>query len=107
MKYLIFLTTIITFGASSESRINGITYINYTKTKDVSAFNFNRQYLSISGSSSDKINYMVVFDIGRTGVGDVVEEFDDDNNPKYKNEDVRLIAFLKKAQIDYNALFGK
>ena len=31
----------------------------------------------------------------------------DDNNPKYKNEDVRLIAFLKKAQIDYNALFGK
>ena len=99
MKNLITLITCITISVAAEGKIGGVTYFDYTNTEGKSAFNFNRQYFSITGESSEKINYKIVFDVGRTNVGAAIIEKDS----TYKSEDTRLVVFLKKAQIDYKS----
>ena len=103
MKNIIILLTCITISVAAEVKIGGITYFDYTNSEEKSAFNFNRQYFSFTGESSEKINYKIVFDVGRTNVGAAIIEKDS----SYKSEDTRLVVFLKKAQIDYKTSFGK
>ena len=89
----------------AEGTIGGVTYFDYTTAEETSAFNFNRQYFSYKGVASDQVTYKVVFDVDRTDNGTV--EDCDDGECKEKLEDTRLVAFLKKAQIDYKTSFGK
>ena len=103
MKNLIILITYITISLAAEGKIGGVTYFDYTNTEGKSAFNFSRQYFSFTGESSEKINYNIVFDVGRTNVGAAIIEKDS----SYKSEDTRLVVFLKKAQIDYKSSYGK
>jgi len=103
MKYLIILLTCISISMALDGKIGGVTYFDYTKAEDKSAFNFNRQYFSYRGEASENINYKIVFDVGRTNVGATVIEKDS----SYKSEDTRLVVFLKKAQIDYKTSYGK
>ena len=72
-----------------DGKIGGITYFDYSKTDDESAFNFNRQYFSYAVDMSDDIKFKIIFDVGRSGT------------------DSRLNTYLKKAQIDYNTSYGK
>ena len=44
MKNLIILLTCISISMAVDGKIGGITYFDYSKTEDKSAFNFNRQY---------------------------------------------------------------
>ena len=46
MKYLIILLTCISISMALDGKISGITYFDYTKIEDGSAFNLNRQYFS-------------------------------------------------------------
>jgi len=103
MKYLIILLTCISISMALDGKISGITYFDYTKAEDKSAFNFKRQYFSYRGEAAENINYKIVFDVGRTNVGATVIEKDS----SYKSEDTRLVVFLKKAQIDYKTSYGK
>ena len=89
MKYRVILLTCITIGISGESKIGGVTYFDYTNAEESSAFNFNRQYFSYAVDAEDGIKFKVIFDVGRT------------------SEDTRLVAFLKKAQIDNKTSYGK
>ena len=89
MNKLIILIACVTMGISSEGKIGGVTYFDFVILNDSSAFNFQRQYISYTGEVSDKINYKIVCDVGRT------------------NDDTRLVVFLKKAQIDYKTSYGK
>ena len=88
MKYLITLLTCITISMAAEGKIGGVTYFDYANAEEKSAFNFQRQYFSYTGVASDNIDFKIIFDVGRT------------------DEDTRLAAFLKKAQIDYNTSYG-
>ena len=111
MKKLIYLTACISI-IIGQNKINGVTYFDYTNDlPTASGFNFTRQYISVSGNSGENIKYKVVLDIGRTNVGTVqIEDGEDDaGNMTYteKSEDIRLSAFLKKAQVDYSTDFGK
>ena len=103
MKYLIILLTCISISMALDGKIGGVTYFDYTKAEDKSAFNFKRQYFSYRGEAAENINYKIVFDVGRTNVGATVIEKDS----SYKSEDTRLVVFLKKAQIDYKTSYGK
>ena len=91
MKYLIILLTCITISMSAEGKIGGITYFDYSKTENESAFNFNRQYFSYAVDMSDDIKFKFISDVGRSWLG----------------TESRLNIFLKKAQIDYKTSFGK
>jgi len=99
MKNIIILLTCISIRLAVDGKIGGITYFDYTKTEDKSAFNFNRQYFSYTGEDAENINYKIIFDIGR--INKIVDTEGKDT------EDTRLVAFLKKAQIDYKTSFGK
>ena len=87
MKNIFLIVLLISLGISADVKIGGTSYFDYTNADETSAFNFNRQYMSFSGAASDDVKFNVVFDVGRT------DELD--------GEDKRLVAFLKKAQIDY------
>ena len=102
MKYLIILLTYISISIAADGKIGGVTYFNYTNAEEKSAFNFQRQYFSYGIDISDEVKFKVVFDVGRTDVGTVLMKDGD-----YKSEDTRLVAFLKKAQIDYRTSYGK
>jgi len=102
MKYLIILLTYISISIASEGKIGGVTYFDYTNSKEKSAFDFKRQYFSYGIEISDKVKFRVVFDVGRTDVGTVLMK-----DGGEKSEDTRLVAFLKKAQIDYKTYYGK
>ena len=102
MKYLIILITYISISIAAEGKIGGVTYFNYTNAEEKSAFNFQRQYFSYGIDISDEVKFKVVFDVGRTDVGTVLMKDGDE-----KSEDTRLVAFLKKAQIDYKTSYGK
>ena len=91
MKNLIIFITFIGISIAAEGKISGVTYFDYTNTEEKSAFNFNRQYFSYTGETSENINYKIIFDVGRTNVGAAVIEKD----TTYKSEDTRLIVFLK------------
>ena len=106
MKYLIILLTYISISIASEGKIGGVTYFDYTNSKEKSAFNFNRQYFSYGVNVSDDVSFKVVFDVGRTNKGDFVY-INNDGEPDKMSEDTRLIVFLKKAQIDYSTSYGK
>ena len=103
MNNLIILITCISISMAKEGKIGGITYFDYSKTEDKSAFNFNRQYFSYTGDNAENINYKIVFDVGRTNVGGAMKE----KGYSYISEDTRLVVFLKKAQIDYKSSYGK
>ena len=102
MKYLIILLTYISISIAAEGKIGGVTYFNYTNAEEKSAFNFQRQYFSYGIDISDEVKFKVVFDVGRTDVGTVLMKDGDE-----RSEDTRLVAFLKKAQIDYKTSYGK
>ena len=102
MKYLIILLTCISIIMAAEGKIGGVTYFDYANSEKKSSFNFQRQYFSYTGLASDKIDFQIIFDVGRTNVGSAVIEKD----TTYKSEDTRLIVFLKKAQINYNTSYG-
>ncbi len=102
MKKLLILLNIIGF-IFAEGKISGVTYFDYSATDTKSAFNFQRQYFGYGGEVSDQVSYKILFDVGRTNVGAAVIEKDS----SYKSEDTRLVAFLKKAQVNYKSSFGK
>ena len=80
-------------GLAADGKLGGVTYFDFLSADDSTAFNFQRQYFSYAIEISDNIKFNVVFDVGRTNIQD--------------EEDARLVAFLKKAQIDYNTSIGK
>ena len=103
MKKLLIVLSIIGF-MFAEGKIGGVTYFDYySNTEKASGFNFQRQYFGYGGEVSDQVSYKILFDVGRTNVGAAVIEKD----TSYKSEDTRLIAFLKKAQVNYKSSFGK
>jgi len=77
----------------AEGKLNGVTYFDFISTDDSTAFNFQRQYIGYGGDISDHVSFTVLFDVGRTD--------------KIPGEDNRLVAFLKKAQINYKSSLGK
>ena len=102
MKKLLMVLSIIGF-MFGEGKISGVTYFDFSATDTKSAFNFQRQYFGYGGEVSDKVSYKILFDVGRTNVGSAVIEKD----ISYKSEDTRLVAFLKKAQVNYKSSFGR
>ena len=102
MKYLIILLTYISISIAADGKIGGVTYFDYTNSKEKSAFVLKRQYFSYGIDISDEVKFRVVFDVGRTDVGTVLRE-----DGGEKSEDTRLVAFLKKAQIDHRTSYGK
>lgn len=102
MKYLIILLTYISISIAADGKIGGVTYFDYTNSKEKSAFVLKRQYFSYGIDISDEVKFRVVFDVGRTDVGTVLRK-----DGGEKSEDTRLVAFLKKAQIDYRTSYGK
>ena len=102
MKYLIILLTYISISIAADGKIGGVTYFDYTNSKEKSAFDFKRQYFSYGIDISDEVKFRVVFDVGRTDVGTVLRK-----DGGEKSEDTRLVAFLKKAQIDHRTSYGK
>ena len=87
MKYLIILLTCISISMALDGKISGITYFDYTKIEDGSAFNLNRQYFSYAVDMSDDIKFKVIFDVGRSAT------------------DSRLNTYLKKAQVNYKTSY--
>ena len=102
MKYLIILLTYISISIAADGKIGGVTYFDYTNSKEKSAFVLKRQYFSYGIDISDEVKFRVVFDVGRTDIGTVLRK-----DGGEKSEDTRLVAFLKKAQIDYRTSYGK
>jgi len=102
MKYLIILLTYISISIAADGKIGGVTYFDYTNSKETSAFVLKRQYFSYGIDISDEVKFRVVFDVGRTDVGTVLRK-----DGGEKSEDTRLVAFLKKAQIDHRTSYGK
>ena len=88
MKYLIILLTCISISMALDGKIGGITYFDYTKIEDGSAFNLNRQYFSYAVDMSDDIKFKVIFDVGRSAT------------------DSRLNTYLKKAQVNYKTSYA-
>jgi len=88
MKNLIILLTCISISMAVDGKIGGITYFDYSKTEDESAFNFNRQYFSYAVDMSDDIKFKVIFDVGRSAT------------------DSRLNTYLKKAQVNYKTSYA-
>ena len=88
MKNLIILLTCISVSMAVDGKIGGITYFDYSKTDDESAFNFNRQYFSYAVDMSDDIKFKVIFDVGRSAT------------------DSRLNTYLKKAQVNYKTSYA-
>ncbi len=95
MKYIIHLLIYTSICLSADNTIGGLTFFSYENLDDVSAFELNRQYISVKGSTSDDTKYSIVFDIGRMNLVTGPESIDN-----------RLTAFLKKAQIDHNTSLG-
>ena len=93
MKKIVVVLSIIAMAVAADTKIGGTTYFDYTSGDETSAFNFKRQYISFSGQASEDVKYKVILDFGGTN--------------KLDGEDKRLVSFLKKAQIDYNASFAK
>ncbi len=87
----------------AEGKIGGTTFMDYTYADSALSFNFNRQYFSYGIDVSEKIKFKFVLDVGRTDKGTYSDVKDSVNT----SEDTRLVAFLKKAQIDYTCSFGK
>ena len=106
MKYLIILLTYISISIAADGKIGGVTYFNYTNAEEKSAFNFQRQYFSYGVNVSDDVSFKVIFDVGPTNKGDVVY-LNKEGVLENISEDTRLVAFLKKAQIDYRTSYGK
>ena len=102
IKYLIILLTYISISIAADGKIGGVTYFDYTNSKEKSAFVLKRQYFSYGIDISDEVKFRVVFDVGRTDVGTVLRK-----DGGEKSEDTRLVAFLKKAQIDHRTSYGK
>ena len=102
MKYLIILLTYISISIAADGKIGGVTYFDYTNSKEKSAFVLKRQYFSYGIDISDEVKFRVVFDVGRTDVGTVLRK-----DGGEKSEDTRLVVFLKKAQIDHRTSYGK
>ena len=93
MKKIITFLICIAMGLTADGKIGGVTYFDfiYSDKDDSTAFNFQRQYFSYAIDMSDDIKFTLVFDIGRI---------------KHVEEDARLVAFLKKAQIEYKTSIG-
>ncbi len=101
MKKLLIVLSIIGF-MFAEGKISGVTYFDFSATNTKSAFNFERQYFGYGGEVSDQVSYKILFDVGRTNLGTTL-----DKKGKEISEDTRLVAFLKKAQVNYESSFGK
>ena len=101
MKKLLMVLSIIGF-IFAEGKISGVTYFDFSATDTKSAFYFKRQYFGYGGEVSDKVSYKILFDVGRTNLGTTL-----DKKGKEISEDTRLVAFLKKAQVNYESSFGK
>ena len=102
MKYLITLLSCISISLATDGKIGGVTYFDFISANDSTAFNFQRQYFMYGINVFDNISFKVVFDVGRTKIGTVLDKEDAE-----KSEDTRLLVFLKKAQVDYKTLYGK
>lgn len=105
MKNIIILFSMFTIGFPYNGSITGITYFDYTRENEASAFNFQRQYFNYAIEMSDNTKFKVVFDVGRTSNGTV--ESCSDGECEERLEDTRLVVFLKKAQLDYKSSWGK
>ena len=92
MKKILLVVSITGF-MFAEGKIGGVTYFDYSYTKESLSFNFERQYFGYSGDISDKVSYKILFDVGRTNKND--------------GEDTRLVTYLKKAQVNYKSSLGK
>ena len=92
MKKILFVLS-ITGLMFAEGKIGGVTYFDFSSSDASTAFNFQRQYFGYGGDISDQVSFKILFDIGRTN--------------QNEGEDTRLVAFLKKAQINYKTSFSK
>ena len=101
MKKILITVSIISF-MFAEGKISGVTYFDFSASDTESSFNLNRQYFGYSAEASDKVSYKILFDVGRTNLGTTL-----DKEGNEINEDTRLVAFLKKAQVNYKSSFGK
>ena len=101
MKKILFILS-ITGLMFAEGKIGGVTYFDFVSEDDSTAFNFARQYFSYGGDVSENVTFKVIFDVGRTNKGTALDE-----EGAEVSEDTRLIAFLKKAQVNYKTSFGK
>ena len=63
MKNLIIFITFIGISIAAEGKIGGVTYFDYTNSEEKSAFNFNRQYFSYKGETSENINFKIIIKI--------------------------------------------
>jgi len=88
MKKILIVFSIIGF-IFAEEKIGGVTYFNFSSNDKASAFNFERQYFAYGGEVSDKVNYKVLFDVGRSDL------------------ETRLTVYLKKAQVNYLSSLGR
>ena len=86
----------------AEGKISGVTYFDFSATDTKLAFNFHRQYFGYGGEVSDQVSYKILFDVGRTNLGTTLNKEGNEIS-----EDTRLVAFLKKAQVNYKSSFGK
>ena len=76
MKYIITFLTCITMGLTADGKLGGVTYFDFLSADDSTAFNFQRQYFSYAIEISDNIKFNVVFDVGRTNIGTVLDKED-------------------------------
>ena len=71
MKHIVIILSIFAMAIGADTKIGGTTYFDYTSGKDdadesTSAFNFKRQYISLSGEASENIKYKIIVDVGAT-----------------------------------------
>ena len=92
MKKILFVLS-ITGLMIAEGKIGGVTYFEFISADDSTALNFQRQYFSYGADVSDNVSFKIIYDVGRTN--------------QNEGEDTRLVAFLKKAQINYKTSFSK
>ena len=76
MKYLITLLSCISISLATDGKIGGVTYFDFISANDSTAFNFQRQYFMYGIDVSDNISFKVVFDVGRTNIGTVLDKED-------------------------------
>ncbi len=88
MRNLITVAIIIS-SIFAQGKVVGKTFFDFSSTEDEKGFNFKRQYFGYSLKASENVNFKVLLDVGRS-----------DNETK-------LSAFLKKAQLDYTNNWGK
>ena len=106
MKNILFVLSFVGL-MFAEGKLSGVTYFDYTITEKESGFYFQRQYFGYGGDVSDKVNFKILFDVGRTNNKWLYTWSVKGDDSLKVTEDTRLVTYLKKAQINYKSSLGK